>query len=68
MFYVLAACVGGDSCCNADNRCDVGEGDCDEDSDCLDGLKCGSNNCAGNRWYFSEEWDGYDDCCYKPGE
>ena len=65
-----AACIGGDSCCNENNKCDVGEGDCDYDSDCLEGLKCGSGNCPGSRsWLWgSEEWDSSDDCCYKPGK
>ena len=38
------------------------EGDCNSDSDCLDGLKCGNNNCNEN----SGNWDSSDDCCYKP--
>ena len=44
----------------------MGEGDCDEDSDCLDGLKCGSSNCPSSRTFGSTEWDYGDDCCYKP--
>ena len=39
-------CNGGNSCCTEDNKCDVGEGDCDSDEDCEGGLKCGSNNCG----------------------
>ena len=27
------------SCCTSDNKCGVGEGDCDNDSDCQLGLK-----------------------------
>ena len=48
------------------NKCDEGEGDCDFDSDCKDGLKCGDsfNNCWPNS---GGEWDTKDDCCYKPG-
>ena len=49
-------CTGGDDCCSADVPCDEGEGDCDEDSDCAGGLKCGSNNCP---------WGDGDDCCYR---
>ena len=64
---ILAACIGGDSCCNEDNKCDVGEGDCDSDDDCLEGLKCGTNNCLSARWFWDEDWDSQDDCCYKPG-
>ena len=50
-------CNGGDSCCAEDNLCDVGEGDCDRDSDCLEGLICGKDNCVGNTF------DTTDDCC-----
>ena len=63
--HFIAKCTGGDSCCSATNRCDVGEGDCDTDADCLDGLLCGTGNCPTTRSAF---WDVNDDCCYKPGE
>ena len=63
MLFPVPACSGGDSCCNEDNKCDVGEGDCDYDSDCLDGLVCGWNNCDSTG---DAEWDWNDDCCYKP--
>ena len=67
---MLATCMGGDSCCNEANKCDVGEGDCDFDEECLEGLKCGTNNCLSDfGWeedWFSG-WDQNDDCCYKPG-
>ena len=33
------------SCCTSNNQCAVGQGDCDTDSDCLQGLKCGFDNC-----------------------
>merc|ERR1712226_754509 len=59
----VAKCTGGDSCCSETNRCDVGEGDCDSDADCLDGLLCGTGNCPSTR---SDAWDASDDCCYKP--
>lgn len=35
-----SACRGGNDCCRPDNRCRLGEGDCDRDSDCLAGLVC----------------------------
>ena len=38
------------------------EGDCDADIDCLEGLKCGENNCNPN----SGNWASTDDCCFKP--
>jgi len=50
-------CDGGDSCCTAEARCGAGEGDCDHDSDCLEGHTCGKDNCGG------ESFDNDDDCC-----
>ena len=61
---VIIACTGGDSCCKSTNQCDVDEGDCDSDSDCKAGLKCGSNNC---KVKTGLDWDSGDDCCFKPG-
>jgi len=34
------------NCCGPDSKCSEGQGDCDADEDCADGLKCGFNNCA----------------------
>ena len=34
----------GDNYCTKNNQCDIGEGDCDSDSDCKPGLKCGQRN------------------------
>eukprot|EP00961_Rhodomonas_salina_P238356 3221588-Rhodomonas_salina.1 len=44
--------AGNDDCCQGD--CVEGEGDCDEDSDCLGDLVCGTDNCP---------WGDGDDCC-----
>ena len=30
------------SCCSAENPCDIDEGDCDDKTDCINGLYCGS--------------------------
>ena len=60
---VSAGCMGGDSCCTEENKCGEQEGDCDSDSQCLDGLKCGDNNCTNKT---GMKWDSGDDCCYKP--
>ena len=50
------------NCCTVTKSCDVGQGDCDFDSECLDGLKCGSNNCLRDfKWGALAT-----DCCYKP--
>ena len=37
-----------------------GEGDCDNDSDCLGLLQCGTDNCVGINF------DSTDDCCFDP--
>lgn len=34
----------GDSFCTSKNPCDLGVGDCDRDTDCQKGLKCGQRN------------------------
>jgi len=50
------------NCCNGSNRCSEGGGDCDEDADCQDGLKCGENNCGD----FHSDALPAADCCYAP--
>ena len=75
MLGSAATCPDGNSCCDEDHRCDVGEGDCDFDKDCLEGLKCGKNNCLvtsqrGDARRLIDGLEGYvaeDDCCFKPG-
>ena len=32
-------------CCDVENPCNVDEGDCDIDDECMSGLYCGSHNC-----------------------
>merc|ERR1711970_1695775 len=54
-------CTGGDSCCAKDEVCGLGEGDCDTDADCSQGLICGKDNCQGTGF------DSTDDCCMLPG-
>jgi len=49
-------------CCNSKRPCGVGEGDCDTDEDCGNGLKCGKRNCA----QFRPENFAGADCCYNP--
>ena len=36
----LGKCDGGYWCCGGDYLCGQGEGDCDNDNECLPGLKC----------------------------
>ena len=50
----------GHACCTPGHKCWVGEGDCDKDADCQDGLKCGVDNCK-----IGYSNVGYD-CCYFP--
>ena len=33
-------------CCTTQNPCGKGEGDCDEDNQCLGDLVCGTDNCG----------------------
>ena len=61
----LTECTGGHSCCTTTNKCGKDEGDCDNDSDCKEGLKCGRKNCSQK---YGLQWDRFDDCCYKPGK
>ena len=49
------------SCCREDNKCGEDEGDCDDDKDCLEGLKCGKNNCKISAGFRPDY-----DCCVKP--
>ena len=62
-FSFLEKCSAGDTnknCCSSSNKCDENQGDCDNDSDCKSGLKCGTDNCPAG---FPDK--SYD-CCYKP--
>ena len=47
------------SCCSVSQKCDEFQGDCDKDSECKSGLKCGTNNCPTG---FPSSYD----CCFKP--
>jgi hypothetical protein len=53
-------------CCTAEEPCRDGEGDCDSNDDCDDGLVCGQNNCN----QFGDFYHQKDDCCTKmnPGK
>ena len=44
--------------CGEAIKCGENEGDCDNDSHCKAGLKCGTDNCPSN-------FPSYYDCCYK---
>ena len=59
-------CTGGDSCCTEEYPCGAGEGDCDNDSHCEKGLKCGSNNCKPcPEGIDCSEFETDDDCCVE---
>merc|ERR1711872_828497 len=60
--YNCKGCNGDDwSCCSAFNKCNIGEGDCDNDNDCKDGLMCHNNlnNCK----TFNPNAHDLADCC-----
>ena len=53
------------NCCTGGRPCGIGQGDCDYDSDCQYGLKCGTDNC----YYdfptsYGFNWEIMADCCY----
>ena len=50
-------CDGSGSCCTSSNQCDIGEGDCDENSNCIGYLVCGTSNCHG------VNVNPHNDCC-----
>eukprot|EP01059_Diplonema_ambulator_P024404 TRINITY_DN4035_c0_g1_i1.p1 TRINITY_DN4035_c0_g1~~TRINITY_DN4035_c0_g1_i1.p1 ORF type:complete len:364 (+),score=38.14 TRINITY_DN4035_c0_g1_i1:55-1146(+) len=53
---------GGDSYCTPTHKCMYGEGDCDVDADCADGLGCGYDNCVAMNGADSVYIAGQD-CC-----
>ena len=49
--FLTGDCNGGmfselTNCCNATHPCNIGQGDCDSDEDCLGNLVCGRQNCG----------------------
>ena len=51
------------ACCSIANQCQLGGGDCDNDSDCAGNLICGVNNCRRDFETNGTKWNWYDDCC-----
>ena len=56
-------------CCKINGPCELGQGHCNSDNECADGLVCGTNNCKKD---FSNEytlWSNHHNCCNcKPGK
>ena len=50
-------------CCRYNGPCNLGEGDCNKDSECADGLTCGSNNCQSDFSTGDTWWGRRHDCC-----
>jgi len=48
-------------CCKYHDKCGLGEGDCDTDNDCKEGLRCGHNNCR--QHYSRSHMSKVVDCC-----
>lgn len=53
-------------CCRKNGPCDVGQGDCNRDSECADGLQCGNNNCRRDFSTSETRWGRRHDCCFSP--
>ena len=53
-------------CCSSAHPCKEGQGDCDQNSDCMPGLQCGVNNCKNEFPTDSSTWHSTADCCFKP--
>jgi len=69
---VVSTCNGDDGGCGG--HLGLGDGDCNSDSQCQRGLKCGSDNCGDFRddagWPSASTsgWDTTDDCCYSESD
>ena len=55
-------------CCRENGPCMEGEGDCNNDSECASGLKCGSNNCKRDYSTPDTLWRNRHDCCFQLDE
>ena len=49
------------SCCSSASPCNVNQGDCDTNEDCIGDLVCGISNCIGS------EFPANVDCCESQG-
>ena len=48
--FIGTGCNGSWRCCRSYNKCQVGEGHCQSNSDCYGNLYCGILNCPGTYW------------------
>lgn len=68
-YLILTACDGkrnrgyGECCTFSPEKCGQGQGDCDEDKDCMKGYSCYTDHCPKNPGF-----EALDDCCYKDGK
>ena len=53
------AIIGDEDFCTSDDPCESGQGDCDSNDECQDGLFCGSKNCQSAPLM---------DCCVSEGD
>jgi len=51
------------NCCTETCPCGEGGGDCDSDAQCVDGLRCGTNNCL---FFHPQVAHNRTDCCFRP--
>ena len=57
------------SCCTKESPCGEELGDCDVDDHCIEGLKCGEDNCRSMYSNVSFPNINVDmDCCYLPSK
>merc|ERR1711963_717891 len=69
---VHGKCDGGYWCCGGDYLCGQGEGDCDNDNECLPGLKCdfdgwwGRDYCKAGPNTRNYAWEDWEDLIVQP--
>ena len=57
-----------DRCCEIYGPCGVGNGHCNSDSECADGLTCGKENCrkdfSSTTYWQHSDWRSHHNCCF----
>ena len=54
------------ACCDLENQCGFGEGDCDSNYQCEGNLECGIDNCQAMN--STKAFSINADCCYDPSK